>query len=199
VVPEHLREPLEQMGARITPEEGTNATHIYVPGANHEYRIDYVPHSAAPYLVQHRHIGNSKWKTSAANTWDASHLPSANRLLNKMSRGVVFHQGPYHNLNLFQERDHTGKLHRSGELLYNNPNSDRSEEYPVGEGEPGTFNDEASLVHSAFNSRPDHTPLLALTDLLSEKHGIDLPLHDHPQQYARSLQQHYEQQQEEMI
>jgi hypothetical protein len=203
VIPEHLKQLLEPLGAHIetTAPNSTSLpeTVVHVPGADHEYR--FTPHEDGQYSVAHRRRNSDEHWTLSPELEQYTNQHQHTRLLDDMVSGRVDHRGPKHHLLIGQTlilhyhtpSGYTPELHREAELHYDDPN-DKPFRKTVRHVAGHTDSTTSALIHAALHGRP-HPFLHPLIDHLSETHGIELPLYDDDlhRNYARALDEQYRQ------
>jgi hypothetical protein len=200
VLPEHLRELLEKLGAKVS-QRATN-THVYIPGADSEYAFERLPDGTT--RVSSRAVGvKGFWEYDQPVTHDASNPERSIRAVGTMAEGQMEHEGSQHRIQLDQRlignQEDGYQLHRDGYVLHD-LNDNNSNIYGLITRFPNenSSSDEHALLHGIFNQRPNHFwhPLI---DCLSENHNLALPLKDEPHQYSRDLDDQYQREQEPMI
>jgi hypothetical protein len=200
MLPHYLREPLEQLVAKVTPlENGT--THVQVPGADRHFT--FTPHSDREIHIAGVNPNGTGMKDMEGYAPTRQHSRfDVDEIMHHLSEGTLSHQGPHHTLSLEQfyrsrPEPHLVRHGRFSHDLESNPLADYTIETVTGNHDEDPI--EAGLVHGAFEQRPNHL-LYPLLDYLAEKHNHGLPLlHSEPHQYARQLSDRYEELQEQLL
>lgn len=165
MLPDHLREPLTQVGARVTPQ-ADGSTHVHVPGSFHEFLF------GPDGIIESRSVGHDSWSgvgSAITNLFTTPHhQPNVDRAIDLMARGMRTHTGPHHELRVEQypvRSLDTPPVYRIRirHTLHTDPNTPHADAF-VTETDTSKALATAALHHNA--------PIEALVDYLTELHDL---------------------------
>ena len=186
MLPDHLKQHLENLGAEIKPLSALE-TEVQVPGANRRWRFELSP-DRYPGMTSQRYISlravdkpgerPKDWKIGV----DQDHVQGwdAQRLLSHISDGHRTHDGPTHMLMVRQhivpEEDSFRRAIRTH--LITEPDTKKEQVYFTNDNRQYEQLGKAVLENQA--------PIEVLVDELANRHNVSHLVTSAPQQYAKA-------------